>query len=366
MAILTLQKRLRELGRIRMGVQTPTGRTGKNGQPTFRPEKLDRFRITSASRPLLEKVATLYGGEVQDWDNGGAAQFEVTVTATRLPVFVPPQPVSQYFELWSGGGCQRRCDGETELLKDQPCPCGPDPEQRKCKPTTRLNVILRDIEGIGVWRLESHGYYSAVELPDVAEFLARAGGYVSAWLSMEQRTAIRDGQTRHWMVPTLEVDVTPAELLAGNSSPSQIESGPPKTLSSGPAALSAGRSGMGKLSVDEIDMARNQIAAAVSLDQLREIWGKFTEHFVMPPELRTVFETRAGAFKRTPTPESTPVAVDALWMEALSVAPEKWSTSDLEKHFSEIVGVDPATATAEDMRRYLDIAYPAAALDGAS
>src|SRR5690606_9474747 len=111
---------------------------------------------------LLDRVAAKYGGTVNEWTpDGGAAQFEVITETTRMPIHVPPQPVSQYFELWSGGGCQRRCDGVTELLKDRPCICGPDPEQRSCKPTTRLNVVLSEIEGVGVWRLESHGYYAA-------------------------------------------------------------------------------------------------------------------------------------------------------------------------------------------------------------
>src|SRR3954464_4210914 len=108
MPILGLQQRIRELGRIRMG-QVVRGSNGKT-----RPEKLDRFRLTSASRELLEKVAALYGGEVADWTpaNGGPAQFEVVTEARRLPILVPPQPVTQWYELWSGGGCQRRCDGE--------------------------------------------------------------------------------------------------------------------------------------------------------------------------------------------------------------------------------------------------------------
>ncbi|WP_324606092.1 hypothetical protein [Streptomyces sp. NRRL WC-3725] len=92
---------------------------------------MDRFRFTSASRPLLEKVAALYGGTVADWTpaNGGPAAHEVITDARRVPILVPPQPVSQYYELWSGGGCQRRCDGITELLTDRACPCGPDPER---------------------------------------------------------------------------------------------------------------------------------------------------------------------------------------------------------------------------------------------
>jgi hypothetical protein len=112
-------------------------------------------------------VAALYGGTVQPWtpQGGGAEAFEVITESTRIPILVPPQPVTQYFEQWSGGGCVRRCDGQTELLSGGNCLCSVDPEDRECKPTTRLNVVLRDVEGIGVWRLESHGWYAATELP---------------------------------------------------------------------------------------------------------------------------------------------------------------------------------------------------------
>src|SRR5688500_12762162 len=212
MPIIDLQVRLRELGRIRIGqkVATASGKT--------RPAKLDRFRLTSPSRELLERVAKQYGGTVAPWTpDGGAGQYEVLTDATRMPIHVPPQPVSQYYELWSGGGCQRRCDGQTDLLKDRPCICGPDPQQRQCKPTTRLNVVLSEIEGVGVWRLESHGYYAALELPGVAELLAQTKGYVPAFLGLEQRTAKRDGKTLHWMVPTIDVAITPTALIAGSA-----------------------------------------------------------------------------------------------------------------------------------------------------
>lgn len=344
MTILTLQKRSRELGRIRIGQQVESS----NGK--MRPEKLDRFRITSASMPLIERIAELYGGEARPWDNNGSAQFEVITTSTRLPVLVPPQPVSQYFEQWSGGGCQRRCDGVTELLKDRPCVCGPDPEDRVCKPTTRLNVILRDVEGIGVWRLESHGYYSASELPEVAEFLARAGGYIPAWLSLEERTVIREGKTRRWMVPILEVDVTPAELLAGNGSIA-------KELDVAPAAIGSSappRNGKAQLSLEEIDMARNQIHAAMNREQLLTIWEKFSSHFVMPEELNEAFATRGEEIKLLgPTPSTD---VDVLWQQILVGAPEDWTTKQIEDHFWTITGAAVDKATAKDMQRYLDAA----------
>lgn len=256
MPILTLQRRSRELGRIRIGQQVPTGTEGK-----LRPAKLEQFRLTSASRPLLERVAALYGGTVTEWNNGGAVQFEVFTTSTRLPVLVPPQPVSQFFELWSGGGCQRRCDGERELLSDQPCLCSPDPEDRKCKPTTRLNVVLRDVEGVGVWRLESHGYYAATELPSTAEFLAQQAGYIAGWLSLEQRTVKRivDGKpaTHRFIVPTIEVDVTPAALMAGDA---------------GPAALTAAPTPAAPPTTPPVTL--EEVQAAASLEELRAIYTR--------------------------------------------------------------------------------------------
>lgn len=352
MTILTLQRRSRELGRIRIGQQVESS----NGK--MRPEKLDRFRITSASQPLVERIAELYGGEARPWDNNGSPQFEVITTATRLPVLVPPQPISQYFEQWSGGGCQRRCDGITELLKDRPCLCGPDPEERVCKPTTRLNVVLRDVAGIGVFRLESHGWYSATELPEVAEFLARAGGYVPAWLSLEQRTALREGKTRRWMVPTLEVDVTPAQLLSGNIPVTKEIAAAPSTLE--PAATlvrtePSTNNGKGRLSADEIDMARNQVAAAMNLDQLHAVWNGFTEHFVIPLELKKIFATRGEELKATGGVEYPQSSADALWQQVLISAPEDWTTQQIEDHFTSVTGMAPDKATAADMQHYLDI-----------
>lgn len=219
--ILDLQQRIRELGRIRIGQQVPTGKGGT------RPEKLETFRLTSASRPLLDKVAALYGGTVQEWTpRGGTQQWEVFTTAKRIPILVPPQPVSQWYELWTGGGCVRRCDGQREIIKEKPCLCALA-DERACKPTTRLNVVLKDVEGIGVFRLESHGYYAATELPQVASFLEQAGGYVSATLILEARVVKKvDEKPKHFMVPAIEIEgVTPGQLVSGQVIRPQIADG---------------------------------------------------------------------------------------------------------------------------------------------
>ena len=231
MPILTLQRQLRELGRIRTGIQV----AGNNGRK--RPSKLETFRLTSSSRELIEAAAEAYGGTVTPWANpGGGSEFEVVTTVSVLDIVVPPgQPVSQWFEMWSGGGCQRRCDGVTNVLTMTPCACPPDVEQRlalaakgeACKATTRLNVMLPALPDLGVWRLESHGYYAAVELAGAAEILAMAsatGRLIPARLRLDQREKKEPGKpTKKWAVPIIEfVETRMADLnLVGPGDPSQ-------------------------------------------------------------------------------------------------------------------------------------------------
>lgn len=360
MPILTLQQRLRELGRIRIGQKVATAKGGT------RPGKLDRFRLTSPSKELIERVAKQYGGTVAPWTpDGGAGQYEVITDAKRMPIHVPPQPVSQYFELWSGGGCQRRCDGVTELLKDRPCICGPDPEQRQCKPTTRLNVVLSEIEGVGVWRLESHGYYAALELPGVAELLAQTGGYVEAFLGLEQRTAKRDGQTRHWMVPTIDLAVTPAALMAGAASVgTQVAAGPQR------AAIEAPRP-------DYLRLA----SVAATPAAVRELYEQAVAAGHMNKAIADALTARAaelGAPTKpkpgsTPPPQATsvpvpdeegvyevefvddPADVQAVWFQVIAAAGAcGLNTEQVEAGFARMYGgTHPSSGTVAQMNAYL-------------
>ena len=214
--IVDLQRSLRELGRIRTGHQVPDSK-GK-----LRPAKLATFRLTSASRELLEHAAAIYGGTVRAW----AEQFELIIEAAALDIVVPPgNSLSQWMEMWSGGGCQRRCDGERETLSDEPCKCPSDPVERRrlaaegeaCKPTTRLNVMLPRVPDLGVWRLEVHGFYAARELAATAELCAMAtasGRLMPAQLRLDQRARKRPGQPpQRYAVPVLELPSTTMEEL---------------------------------------------------------------------------------------------------------------------------------------------------------
>lgn len=233
MPIIDLQMRMRQLGEIRIG-HVVAGVSAK-GKAYTRPSKLNHFRFTSPSRAVLTSVAELYGGEVKPWTpaNGGPSEFEVYSTTNRLPVLIPPRDaVSQWYELYAGSKCQRRCDGVTEHKRDRPCLC--DPDNRECKITTRVNVMLRDVPALGQWLLITKGYYAATELPPAAELLAKAGGYVEGWLGMEEKLVQRDEGPARFMVPTLDVAITPTALMAGNiTGAPAVASGPERVAITG-------------------------------------------------------------------------------------------------------------------------------------
>ncbi len=236
MALLDLQRRMRELGRIRTGVQVES----KSGRGK-RPEKLETFRLTSPSRELLDAAAEVYGGTVHPWASPAGPEWELVTKVDRLDIILPPgQAMSQWWELWSGGGCQRRCDGVTNVLADEPCSCPPDQGERRtlaaegraCKPTTRLNVILPAIPDIGIWRLESHGYYAAVELAGTADFLERAtasGRLLPARLRLDQREVKRPGQPpNRFTVPVIELPQTRiADFIAEGEAIAALPAGAP-------------------------------------------------------------------------------------------------------------------------------------------
>lgn len=224
-----------EVGRIRLGTSQKKT-SSKTGKEYNEPVRLDRFRFTSKSQQLIEEAAALYGGEVEPWEpDRGVSQWQVIIEKPSVPVVVPPNACSQFYEQWTGGRCQRRCDGIRELIEDVPCPCGPDPAGKKargCKPTTRLSLMLAEMNGIGIWRLESHGYYAAAELPAVADLLSAAGGNIPARLEMEERQAEvvdpRSGKSSisRFMVPVLHVEATPAAIVGTFGNRPVLEAGP--------------------------------------------------------------------------------------------------------------------------------------------
>jgi hypothetical protein len=217
--IIDLQRRQVEVGRIRAGDRANDGH----------PRKLKEWRLTSKQRMLLEAAAAQWGGEVRPWE-GRDGEFELYTERSDLPIMLLPGATpSTYYELWSKGGCQRRCDGLHEMLSDGPCLCG---DERDCKPTTRLSVLLPDLPTVGSFLLTSQGWNAAAELAGAAELLGRAtaqGWFIPARLRLEQCVEVKQGQTRRYVKPVIDIDVTLRDLLGQQQPLVRYEIGPGPT-----------------------------------------------------------------------------------------------------------------------------------------
>lgn len=242
MTMIGIQQRLVELGRIR------TGEKGAKGEP----KRLTKFRLTSASRPLLQEAAKLYGGTVRAWQGApDDGYWELYTTADTINIVIPPmgRVYSLAYELWTGGTCNRRCDGEIEQISGSDCLC--DPANRDCSVTTRVQVMLPDLPGLGVWRVESHGYNAAAKLPSSLELLRAlgSGSFTPAILRLvahSKRVRLPDGkvQTHRWMEPEIDTPETIGALIAmTNSGPvgvltnpagNRLVGGPPLAVDAGP------------------------------------------------------------------------------------------------------------------------------------
>jgi hypothetical protein len=308
MPILGIQQQQTEVGRIRLGVKVGPGR----GRPT----KLDRLRFTSPRQLLVDTIASLYGGKVEPWQPPkGNAQWQVITTVTEVPVLIPPQDPadSQWFEMWSAGGCQRRCDGQTEKLTKQPCLClaqGCMPEKRDCKMHTRLRVMLEDVPGLGCWRVDTGSYYAAVELPGIAALLATAQGAIPGKLVLDQRTVTRqvDGkpQTFNFAVPTLHVDeITPRQLMSG-----RVQE---LVAANRSAAIDTAKA---KAIASTMDYP-SLIGAARTVEALHDLYAQADTDGVLTDDLKATFAARAEDIRKG---DGIPV-VDAeiVWPETAGV-----------------------------------------------
>ena len=207
--LLGIQARFREVGRIRTGERVTRG--GK----TY-PSRLQTFRFTSTDRPTLDATAAKYGGTVEQWERG----WQVTTEADRIAVMLPPEGTveaySLWYELWSGGGIQRRCNGTDAVIGGEDGQCQCDAEARECSPTLRVSFLLPDLPGLGIWRLETKGYNAAAELPGTLNLMrswAAKGAPLRAILRLETRQVIRDGKKVIFTVPVLDPVGTINDML---------------------------------------------------------------------------------------------------------------------------------------------------------
>lgn len=348
MPIRDIQQRMAEQGRIRLGQKVAT-RNGKT-----RPDKLDRFRFTSGNRAHIEALAKLYGGTAQEWDNNGRKEFEVVTDSKSVPVIVVKGGISQWMETWSGGGCTHRCDGYHNVLTDSPC--NPDdPAHRNAKPTTRLSVMLSDLESLGVWRLETHGWNAAAELPSMAELAMFVGDYVPATLNLQERVSIKDGETSRFVVPVLDLAVSKRRLVelvggAGGATPA-LEAGPAATTQ----ALPAGP----EVSDEDVD----RIADATTVDECRALWNEAKAAGRLYPKLQARISDRvreieaedAESAEPADDPAQTGPSREDVWMQLVLEAGKHGVTdSELREMLEQQTAQPVEDVTAEQMQAALD------------
>lgn len=295
--ILTLQRQVRELGRLRAGLTVPTS----NGRA--RPTSSRSWILTATNRDYLDAAATLWGGQVEEWQpqgNGPKAWRVITETPTIDAILPPGDPLSQHLEMWSRGGCQRRCDGEREMLSDSPCVCraqfGDDfHEQEKgtvCDIHTRLNVFLPDLPDIGVWRAESKGFWAANHVAGYVDMIKGTVGpqvMVPVRLRIEPRTKVKDGKTSQFIEIVVELRGATSfgQILAGDMPTIAVAGAPDRAaIASAPAGPVDERS---KLDFDA------EAQAATDLPTVQRLWKEARAAGVLDGQLAERFKGYAAA-----------------------------------------------------------------------
>jgi hypothetical protein len=227
-----IETRAPEAGRIRLGMKS--GKAMKS---------LDKFRFTSPFKDCIEVLAQMYGGECRPWSDPKASpssQWEVLTDASEIQVFLPPSPVSTWYELYSGSGLQRRCDGAVCQIPqqtgpniwepvDNPCVCVAK-NAMECSPHTRLKVLIPDVPFRGVWRLETKGWNALKELPGMADLITQLnsnGSMVRVALGIEKRTQMRPSGKRNFVTPTLTMLDSPNQILSGAARVQGVAISPP-------------------------------------------------------------------------------------------------------------------------------------------
>ena len=383
--ILTLQRQARELGRLRAGL---TETTVKNGREVTYPTSSKTWILTSSQREYLDVAATAWGGTVAEWEpqGGGPKAWRLITEAEAIDAILPPgDPLSQSFELWSKGGCQRRCDGEQEARSGEPCLCraqfGDNFHEQKqgtvCDIHTRLTVILPDLPDIGVWRVETKGYWAANRIAACVDLIkAQVGPQilvpVRLWIEPKKKTA--NGKTSQYTEIVLGVrgGITFGQVLAGQLPNLAVEAGTER------AAIGAGPATEAGAEPQREELTAERVIALASLvknvEQLQQLWRDAVADGVLTDAVKTVLNGRAAELKndakspaQRPTPEPgsavETLALDAevepdvetTWSALLNVAGKRgWSSDDLEARIDDLFGVSGSEINGWQMATLLD------------
>ena len=373
--ILTLQRQVRELGRLRAGITVDPG----NGKRPY-PSASKTWIATSLNRTYIEAAAEQWGGRAEEWQPLGNRPKEWRVITDRpvIDAILPPgDPLSQAYEMWSAGGCLRRCDGEREQRGDQACLCraqfgddfhlqpvlGPDKKPQRCSINTRLSVFLPELPDIGIWRVETHGYWPSVHITGYVETIkALVGGQVMVpvTLGIDPKTRIKDGKTSHYVeiVVALKQRTSFGEILAA---PHALAIGGPADARSIDAAQD--RAAIESSAAPQQPAApgrdwKAEFAAATTLDALRALWKQAGGANGMDEETKKAFwaaKDRIDAAAKPAADAEVEPDRDDMWASVLSLAGEReWKTAEVSQRLREYIGKDVTDANGWEIQGFRD------------
>jgi hypothetical protein len=371
---LTLQRQARELGRLRAGTfEAPNGGRG-------RPTRSKTWILTSHQRDYLAAAADEWGGEVHEWTPQGSttSAWRLITDSDAVDAILPPgDPLSQHYEMWSRGGCQRRCDGETEQLAAKPCFCLAEfgeefhlePPEKACRPHTRLSVILPNIPDLGVWRMESKGFYAANEIAASIDLIRQATGgtvMVPIRLRIEPRKRVAQGKTKQYPVIVVEIrGATAGQILSGSAPVAALASG---TNGSLPAIEAPSPE---RLTPEKV---LGFVALCLNVEQVRQLWNDAKRDDALTPEVEVALKARAEevspvrpvsappapAVVDAPLPAPSPVEgevepnPDRVFSDIMLAAPDDWGTSGLQERIQAFLGKPSTAANGFELQRFLD------------
>jgi hypothetical protein len=225
-----LESRPYVAGRLRNGVMGKMKR--RDGSSYTAPVAVDYWMFTSPDLDMIEQLQGAYGGEVTEWNEPKAnppQQFKLTTNTNRISVWLPVDALDVQWERWEGNFCERRCDQEMCWYQTKhtspeqiPCVCGTEPGDARCKPKSRLSVLLPAANLAGVWRYDSGSYHFATEAPDMIrqiEVLNQARRISRVDLVLTNRvgtTIVNEKRVKsNFIVPTIQIAHTPEEILGG-------------------------------------------------------------------------------------------------------------------------------------------------------
>lgn len=212
-----LQRQFTEIGRIRLG------ELAENSYP----RSLETFRLTSADKNVLDQAADLWGGTVIPWAEK-KHYFELVTKVNEIPILVAPQLPMQGYEFWQKGGCKRRCDGENcQIAKDgvmnsYPCKCLDSEGQQTdfgknqktgCGLYTRIQVMLPDLQALGIWMLVTKSWYAAMEMPQSLSILRQM---TECKLAIDFRETTKDDLTKKYVVPVIRINTSLRDVLSAS------------------------------------------------------------------------------------------------------------------------------------------------------